>query len=84
MFIEKPEGFAKVAENGTKLECKLDKTLYVLKQASKNWHDRLKTSLLDGSFQKSKTDYCLYVKRKKHSLQYVLVWLDDIIVANSV
>ena len=76
VFIEQPEGFAK---DGTKLVCKLKISIYGLQQASKNWYDRLKTLLLDGSFQRSKNDYYLYVKNE---LIYVPVWVDDIIVAS--
>ena len=73
MFIEQPEGSAKTAEDGAKLVCKLTKSIYGLKQASKNSFDRLKTNLLHESFQQRKSDYCLYVKREDSSLIYVLV-----------
>ena len=83
VFIDQPEGFEKLAEDGTKLVCKLNKSIYGLKKASKNWFDRLKSFLLDEKCQQSKSDNCLYVKSKKQELINVLVWVDDIIVACS-
>ena len=81
--IEQPEGCQENDEDGTKLVCKLDKSTYALKQASKNWYDRLKTFIVKENFKQSKSDYCLYVKKQPEETIYVLVWIDDIILATS-
>ncbi|CAB4032319.1 Hypothetical predicted protein [Paramuricea clavata] len=36
IYLEQPEGFVKQGENGQKLVCKLNKSIYGLKQAARN------------------------------------------------
>ena len=83
VYIEQPEGYHEKAEDGTKLGCKQNKSIYGLKQASKNWYDRLKNFLVDESFEQSKREYSLYVKREPGKTIYVLVWIYDVLVASS-
>ena len=59
---------------------KFNKSLYDLKQASFNWHEKLKTGLQDRDFAPSQSDPCLYFKMG----MIVLTYVDDcIIVGNS-
>ena len=83
MYIEQPEGYQEKAEVGTKLGCKLNKSIYGLKQASKNWYDRLKNFLVEEHFKQSKSEYGLYVRKEPGKTIYVLVWIYDILVASS-
>jgi len=63
--------------------CRLDKALYGLKQAPRAWHARLSGKLQSLGFAPSKADTSLfYYNKKGHSL-FVLVYVDDIIVASS-
>ena len=83
VFIEQPKRFPKTSDDGTKLLCKLNKSIYGLKQVIKNSYDRLKTFLPDESFQQNKNDYCVYVKQEDSILIHVQAWVDDIIVAST-
>lgn len=63
--------------------CKLDKALYGLKQASCSWYARLCGKLEALGFRSSKADISLfYYNRGKHAM-FVLVYVDDIIMASS-
>lgn len=63
--------------------CKLDKALYGLKQAPRAWYARLCAKLLSLGFAASKADTSLfYYHRNGHSM-FVLVYVDDIIIASS-
>jgi hypothetical protein len=65
--------------------CKLDKALYGLKQALRAWYSRHSTKLHMLGFKASKVDTSLFFFFKKGSLvMFVLVYVDDIIVASSV
>ena len=82
--MEQPQGFAKQRENEEILVCKLNKTIYGLKQAAKNWYDVLADLLIKSGFQRSRNDYCLFTRNEVDSTSsYVLVWVDDIIVASA-
>lgn len=62
--------------------CKLDKALYGLKQAPRAWYARLCGKLVALGFVPSKGDTSLfYYNRGGHTL-FVLVYVDDIIVAS--
>lgn len=63
--------------------CKLDKALYGLKQAPRAWYSRLSKKLQELGFTPSKADTSLFFYNKgKHTI-FVLVYVDDIIVASS-
>lgn len=63
--------------------CKLDKALYGLKQAPRAWYARLCSKLIQVGFQPSKGDTSLFYYNKVGVTVYVLVYVDDIIVASS-
>ena len=83
VIIEKPEGFAIVAEDGTKLMCKIKKSIFGLKQASKTGMIVLEYFFLNKNFQPSKSDYFPYVKGEETSLIHIRVSVDDNIVTGS-
>lgn len=57
---------------------RLNKSLYGLKQAARNWNTLLKAALLEMGFQQSQADHCLFVHPKGITL---LVYVDDILGA---
>ena len=64
--------------------CKLDKSLYELKQAPRAWYSRLSNKLQDLGFQASKADTSLFFIKKDDIIIYFLVYVDDIIVVSSI
>jgi histone deacetylase 1/2 len=63
--------------------CKLEKALYGLKQAPRAWYARLSSQLVKLGFVASKSDTSLFIYRKRHITIYMLIYVDDIIVASS-
>lgn len=63
--------------------CKLDKALYGLKQAPRAWYSRLISKLQALGFVPSKADISLFFFNKGKHRIFVLVYVDDIIVASS-
>jgi histone deacetylase 1/2 len=81
VYMYQPPGY----ENKTKpnLVCKLDKALYGLKQVPRAWYDRLCKKLQSLGFIPSKSDTSLFYYNKGSHTIFVLVNVDDIIVASS-
>ena len=83
VYLEQPKGFEKLDSNGNKLVCKLKKSIYGLKQAAKNWYQELLNFLIQQGFERSKHDYCLFLKNKENDKLYVLTWIDDLVIAGN-
>ena len=63
--------------------CKLDKALYGLKQAPRAWYSRLCNKLTSLGFKPSRADTSLFYYNQGGHILYILVYVDDIIVASS-
>ncbi|CAN1754083.1 Retrovirus-related Pol polyprotein from transposon TNT 1-94 [Linum perenne] len=63
--------------------CRLKKSLYGLKQASRQWFAKLTQSLLDHGFRQSSADYSLFIKGEDDHMVILLVYVDDIILASA-
>ena len=73
IFMEQPKGFEELGQENK--VCKLNKSLYGLKQASHEWNKKFNKTLLDLKFSALKTDPCIYVgvkKSKKKSILYFM------------
>lgn len=80
IYMKQPEGFNK----GTDLVCKLNKSLYGLKQSGYEWN-RLFNNMLVSSlkFKRSKCDPCVYVKGSDNNKIILAVYVDDVLIFGS-
>lgn len=63
--------------------CKLTKSLYVLKQASRQWYEKLASVLIAHGYRQVDSDHSLLVKSVDANLTILLVYVDDVILAGS-
>jgi hypothetical protein len=61
---------------------KLEKALYGLKQAPRAWYSKLSSKLVELSFKASKVDTTLFYLNTSKLVIFILVYVDDIIVAS--
>ncbi|CAA7032145.1 unnamed protein product [Microthlaspi erraticum] len=81
VYINQPTGFVD-PDNPTHV-CRLHKALYGLKQAPRAWYLELSNFLLSAGFLNSVADTSLFILKNGHSLLYMLVYVDDIIVTSN-
>ena len=82
MFLEQPQEFVKQGSDGEKLVCQLNKRIYGLKQAANNWYKELANFLLRQGFTRSRNDHCFFARSQTEGHIFILVWVDDIIMAS--
>jgi hypothetical protein len=83
IYIRQPEGFEQRGPKGEELVCRLKKSLYGLKQASRNWNIVINSWLKDYGLEPSPADSCLYIKRSGKRVIVVLLWVDDLIICGN-
>lgn len=79
--MDQPPGYADKSHHNYVF--KLEKALYGLKQAPRAWYDRLYGKLIALGFKPSKADTSLFYYKKGDQTIFVLVYVNDIIVASS-
>ena len=79
IFMQQPEGY--IISGKEDYVCRLNKGIYGLKQAAKIWNDQLDNLLKTYGFTQSKTDSCLYTKLTEDEIIYLIIYVDDILIA---
>ena len=80
--MSQPKGYEKVNNNNVKMVCKLNKSIYGLKQSGRNWNKTLDKHLKSQGFIQSSHDPCLYLcYDKENKLSMMAIWVDDIMIA---
>lgn len=60
IFMSQPEGF--IAQGQEKKVCKLNRSIYGLKQASRSWNIRFDTAIKSFGFEQNVDEPCVYKK----------------------
>ncbi|GKA02134.1 retrotransposon protein, putative, ty1-copia subclass [Tanacetum coccineum] len=78
VFIERLEGFE--IEKYPKRVCKLQKAIYGLKQASRNWNLCFHEKVAQFGFSISEDESCIYVKVSGSAVVFLVLYVDDILL----
>ncbi|KAJ0482376.1 putative RNA-directed DNA polymerase [Helianthus annuus] len=80
IFMQKPEGF--VVPGKENYVCKLNKSLYGLKQSPRQWYERFDSFMTSHEFKRCTCDSCVYNKNcDDGSMIYLLLYVDDMLIA---
>jgi transposase InsO family protein len=82
IFMSQPEGFSFPGQEH--LVCRLLRSLYGLKQSPRRWNIRFNDVLLKNGYKRILHDPCVYVKRTVTAVSFVLIYVDDGIIASNV
>lgn len=80
VYMEIPEGFKRSGDNKV---CRLLKSLYGLKQASRQWNLKFTNALLASGFTQSAHEYSLFSLRKGEELVIISVYVDDLLITGN-
>jgi hypothetical protein len=80
VYMSLPQGFSTSHPNKV---CKLVKSLYGLKQASRQWNEKLTSFLLSLNFKQASADHSLFTRKTVTSFLVLLVYVDDVIIAGT-
>lgn len=78
IYMKQPEGF----QVGDKV-CRLHKAIYGLKQAARMWNIAIDEVLHACGFKVSTADPCLYYKRNETEETYLIMHVDDLLIASN-
>jgi len=80
IYMKLPQGLTSSVPNAV---CKLQKSLYGLKQASRQWYAKLDEVLYCRGYKHSENDYSLFHRKTDASAVFVAVYVDDILVTGN-
>ncbi|KAL4282170.1 hypothetical protein GQ457_03G015050 [Hibiscus cannabinus] len=83
VYMTQPEGFV-TPENAGKV-CKLQRSIYGLKQASRSWNLRFNDVIQEFGFIKNEDEPCVYKKFSGSIVSFLILYVDDIqIIGNDI
>lgn len=79
VYMLMPEGIP----NPNHLVCRLKKSIYGLKQSSRQWFHKLTSALQSRGYSQSKNDYSLFTKKRSGFITILAVYVDDLLITGS-
>ena len=79
--MKQPEGFSFSA--GEHLVCKLNKSIYDLKQASRQWYLKFHEVVYSIVFEENVMDNCIYHKISRSKIYFLVLYVDDVLLATN-
>ncbi|KAK9031968.1 hypothetical protein V6N11_056253 [Hibiscus sabdariffa] len=78
VYMTQPEGFV-TPENAGKI-CKLQRSIYGLKQASRSWNFRFNEAIQEFEFIRNEDEPCVYKKFSGSIVSFLILYVDDILI----
>ena len=81
VYMQQPEGF--IERGKEHMVCRLKRSIYGLKQASRQWYMKFDKVIRSFGFEENKFDQCIYMKVSGSKFIFLVLYVDDILLASS-
>ncbi|KAI9180399.1 hypothetical protein LWI28_004458 [Acer negundo] len=81
IYMSPPPGLRRQGEDN--LVCRLHKSLYGLKQASRQWFAKFSEAICSAGYVQSRADYSLFTRTQGKSFTALLIYVDDILITGN-
>ena len=81
VYMDQPVGFTE--EGKEHMVCKLKRSIYGLKQASRQWYLKFNDTIVSFGFKKNIIDRCIYLKVNGSKFIFLILYVDDILFATN-
>ena len=81
LYMKQPKGLS--SSSGEHLVCKLNKSIYDLKQASLQWYLKFHKVITSFGFEENVMDHCIYQKVGRSKTCFLVSYVDDILLATN-
>ena len=81
IYMDQPEDFS--VKGKEHMVCKLKKSIYGLKQASRQWYLKFNDTITSFGFQENTVDRCIYMKVSGSKFIFLVLYVDDILLATN-
>nr|GEU50352.1 retrotransposon protein, putative, Ty1-copia subclass [Tanacetum cinerariifolium] len=82
VYMEQPEGF--VNPKYPNRVCKLKRSIYRLKQASRQWNKRFDDEIKKFGFTQNRDEPCVYLKADGSNITFLILYIDDILIMRNI
>lgn len=79
--MKQPEGF--FSRDGQHLVCKLNKSIYCLKQVFRQWYLKFYNVITSFGFEENVIDQCIYLKVSGSRICFLVLYVDDILLTTN-
>jgi len=70
-------------EGNEHMVCKLKKSIYSLKQGSRQWYLKFNDIIISFGFKKNTVNQCIYLKVSRSKVIFLILYVDDILIATN-
>jgi hypothetical protein len=81
VYMAQPKGF--VVKGKEHMGCHLRKSIYGLNQASRRWYLKFDETIRSFGFKENEEDNCIYAKFRNRKFIFLILYVDDILLASS-
>ncbi|RVW75477.1 Retrovirus-related Pol polyprotein from transposon TNT 1-94 [Vitis vinifera] len=81
IYMVQPKNFE--SNDSKQLVCRLKRSIYGLKQASRQWYRKFDQVITSFGFKENTIDQCIYLKFSERKFIILVLYVDDILLASS-